>query len=66
MKRSEVVDIIAEYLKNYQNCGNEKEEADNLLVTLESLGMLPPLIEKMEDGRFVGSSSALYPEWEEE
>jgi hypothetical protein len=60
MKRSELVDLITIEFNLADGM------ADEILALIESRGMMPPLIEKMENGRFVGSSSALYPEWENE
>jgi len=75
MKRSEILDLIANQLDflngkfaGYRVDFNTKEiqNADVILTTLEHAGMLPPLREKIENDRFVGFSSTLYPEWEQE
>jgi len=72
MKRSEMVKIIASEIYRgfiYGKTIIDDESiqlADALLSVLEYKGMLPPLREKMENGRFVSFSSALYPQWEDE
>lgn len=60
MKRSEMVDLITTEFNLVDGM------ADEILALIESKGMLPPLAEKIENGRYVGSSSVLYPEWEKE
>jgi hypothetical protein len=60
MKRSEMVELI-------QNEFNLVEGmAEEILALLEKNGMMAPLREKIENGRFVGTSNVNHPSWEEE
>lgn len=74
MKRSDVLLLIANQIDfiNGTFCGFKKDfskedlgNADVILTTLEHAGMLPPLRDKMVDGKFVGYSNMQVPEWED-
>jgi hypothetical protein len=51
MKRSEIVELIAEYMSVLDCCyaGDKHKAAHDLLVSLEDWGMLPPLNSKQYD-----------------
>ena len=73
MKRSEMVRLIANYLSDYQNWGNELEEASDLLLMIERKGMLPPILTEyanshIEINPHTGNSMQIedYHQWEEE
>ena len=60
MKRSEMVDLITVEFNLADGM------ADEILALIESKGMMPPWREKIENGRFVGTSNVNHPSWEEE
>jgi len=60
MKRSELVDLITIEFNLVEGM------ADEILALIESRGMMPPLREKIENGRFVGYSNVQDPSWDNE
>jgi hypothetical protein len=67
MKRSEMLVILKNFLSQDFNIDLDyAHNATNILLIMEVAGMLPPLRDKIVDGKFVGYSNMQVPEWDEE